>query len=469
MRIPRQSPRAVPLKAMAAIGIAALLAAGCSRAGGASSSATPAPASSSGAAAGASFGTLSDVCHGGTPTGSTDQGVTSSSIEVGVLSDYGYTKNIDLLNAAKVFTSWCNAAGGIDGRKLVADIHDSDIMAVVPAVTSACAKDFVLAGGSAALDGLGTSQRLKCLLPDFDAQPTMPQNQGSGLEIVPYIGNFSYAAYAGYDKWLMQKYPGSAGHVGVLWGQSAVTQYDSQAVVDTVAADGGQVTYNESFPPIGVTNWTPYAEAVKAKGVKGLVFYDTPQELVAFEQALDDLGYHLDWIDANNNAYTASYISLAGKTLTEQNNYADLPGMWPLEKSSANPAEQQLTALFQQYAPGQPVSLQVLQAFTMWLEFAVSAESCGADLTRACVYGAAVKQTAWTGGGLTAPVNESDLLGPPGCFDIEQATTSGWEPAVGFTPNTDGAYYCGTPAVKLAGFPAPTQLSDVGETLSDLK
>ena len=28
-------------------------------------------------------------------------------------------------------------------------------------------------------------------------------------------------------------------------------------------------------------------------------------------------------------------------------------------------------------------------------------ETCGSDLTRSCVYNAAVKQTAWTGGGLT--------------------------------------------------------------------
>jgi hypothetical protein len=37
-----------------------------------------------------------------------------------------------------VFTSWCNAAGGIDGRQLVADVHQTDLMAVVAAMTSAC-------------------------------------------------------------------------------------------------------------------------------------------------------------------------------------------------------------------------------------------------------------------------------------------------------------------------------------------
>jgi hypothetical protein len=460
----------------AAIGVAALLAVGCGRAGGGTqagtapaSSPASAAATSPAAAGGGDFGTLTDVCHGGSASGSTDQGVTSTSIRVGVLSDYGFTKDPQLVNAAQVFTSWCDAQGGIDGRKLDADIHDTELMNVVSAMTSACGSDFVLAGDSAALDGVATDTRLKCLLPDFNAQPIMPQNQGSALELTPYISNFSYAPYAGYYKWLFQRYPASAGSVGTLYGQAAVTQYDSQVVAQTVTADGGTLTYSQGFPPAGVPNWAPYAEAIKAKGVKGLVFDDTVQALAALEQALDVVGYHLDWIDANADAYGSGFIQLAGQAVTEQVNYASLPGVYPLEKAAGDPAEEQLTQLFRQYAPGQPVTLQVALAFSSWLEFAEAAESCGSDLTRSCVYQAAIRQTAWTGGGLTAPVNEAQPLGPPGCFDIEQATSAGWHPATGFTPNTDGVYSCGGPVIRLTGFPPPAQLSDVGETLSDLR
>ena len=462
----------------AVLSVTAALAAGCGRAGGGTTSSptSSSAASSTSSAAGTSagdFGTLSDICHGNTgggTKGGTDQGVTASSIEVGVLSDYGYTKDPQLLNAATVFTDWCNAQGGIDGRKLVADIHDTELMEVVSAMSKACASDFVLAGSSAALDGLAVDARLKCLLPDFDAEPIMPQNQGSGLQITPYTSNSVYSPYVGYYKWLLQKYPDSADHVGVLFGQSVITDVDDSMVEQTVADDGGKVAYNGSFPISGVTNWTPYAEAVKAKGIKGLTFYDTPQTLAAFEQALDNIGYHLDWIDANTNAYGTDFIQIDGKALTDQRNYADLPGIYPVEKAAANPAMTRLVQLFHQYAPGQPVTLMVEEAFSAWLIFAQSAGTCGADLTRSCVYNAAVKQTDWTAGGLTAPVDEATPLSAPECFDIEQATASGWEPAVGFTANTDGVYSCGQePADKLTGMPAATQLSTVGESLSDLK
>ena len=187
------------LRTLAVLAAVCLLAAGCSRVGSVNSSpgSTSSSASATATATG-NFGSLSSVCHGGSASGATDQGVTASSILLGVLTDVGYSKDTSLENAATVFTDWCNAAGGIDGRKLVADIHDTQLMAVTSAMTAACGKDFVLAGGSAALDGLATQTRLQCLLPDFDAQPVMPQNAGSGLELSPYTYNYTYASYAGY-------------------------------------------------------------------------------------------------------------------------------------------------------------------------------------------------------------------------------------------------------------------------------
>jgi hypothetical protein len=93
--------------AFAALAAIALLAAGCSRAPSSSSQTSPAASApaSSGASAAGDFGTLTNVCHGASASGSTDQGVTSSSIEVGVLTDVGFTKDPQLKNAAAAFTS----------------------------------------------------------------------------------------------------------------------------------------------------------------------------------------------------------------------------------------------------------------------------------------------------------------------------------------------------------------------------
>jgi len=464
----------IAIRAAVAITATALLAAGCSRAGTTStqaSSTTPTSSSATASAttgAGPAFGTVTDACHGGSATGATDQGVTSTQILAGVLTDEGFTKDPELQTTAKVFTDWCNAAGGIDGRKLVADIHDTQMLDVVGAMAEACQSDFVLAGGSAALDGLAVSTRLKCLLPDFDAQVVMPQNNGASLQIYPIPWSNTYSVYGGYYQWLEQEYPASKNAVGILSGASVITQVDDELVAQTVKGVGGKVIYNANFPISGVTDWTPYAEALKNHGVEGFTFYGQTDQLTALESAMDTIGYHPLWIDANTNAYGADFITLAGKTvLAEQHNYADLPGVYPVEKAADNPATEEVVKLFAQYAPGQPVTLQDLQAWSAWLIFAKSAESCGSALTRLCVYDAALKQSDWDGGGLTAPKNVADPSAVPSCYDIEQATTTGWV-AAPFHPN-NGPYRCGMPAVKITGIPAPTTLASLGLSMSNVK
>ncbi len=215
------------IRALAALAAVALLAAGCSRSrsgngsdNGSSGQGT-ASAQQAAQASRGSFGSLTGVCHPGNATGATDLGVTATQIKAGVLTDAGFTMDLQLLNAANVFTSWWNVAGGIDSRKLVAGIRDTQMLQVVQAVAGACGTDFALVGGSAALDGLAVKTRLQCLLPDFDAQTVRPQNQNSGLQVYPITRGHSYAFYPGYYQWLVrQKYPDSADHIGILAGGS---------------------------------------------------------------------------------------------------------------------------------------------------------------------------------------------------------------------------------------------------------
>jgi hypothetical protein len=456
------------LRAIAALGTVALLAAACGRSTS-GSTAAGSPSAGAPAASAATFGSLANVCQPGQPSGAPDQGVTASQLTLGVLTDQEFTHLPDLVNTAKVFTSWCNAAGGINGRQLVANVGQTDLLQVVPAMTAACGQDFALVGNSEAFDGLAAAKRVSCLLPEFPAQTVMSQNVNAALQAYPLTDGHSYAPYAGYFSWLLkQAYPDSAPHVGILYGQSPISVPIVMADEETLTGEGSTIAYNTPFPPTGVSDWTPYAEAIKSKGIKGLVFDGTFADLAKLELVLTNMNYKLDWIDANSNAYGASFIALAGKSLGFQHNYADIDGLYPLEKASANPAAKELAKLFAKYAPGQPVTLQDLQGFSAWLLFAKAAASCGNDVTRRCVYDASLKQTDWTAGGLQAPVNLAKPDSPVDCYNVEVATPAGWEPAP-FKPN-NGPYRCGAPVLKLTGnFPPPVSLSSVGKSLSDLK
>ena len=454
----------------AVLAAAALLAvAGCGghdNAGESGGDETPTKAAQQ--AATADFGDLKKVCGPGDAKTASAQGVTADSINVGVFSDVGFTKNSEFVDAAKVFTSWCNAAGGVNGRKLVATTHDSKLMEVRQRMLEACKEDFALVGGGSALDALGVKDRLECLLPDFPGQLAQIQNLGSDLQLNETVGA-SYSRYQGYYEWLLKEaYPDSAAHIGTIGGDVPVTKVINAEAQEALQAAGAKITYKDLYPAQGVSDWTPYAQSIKSKGVKGLVFNGDFVSLSKLEQVLTSMNYKLDWIDANSNAYGPAFLQLAGKSLDHQNNLADLSGVYPLEKASANPATEQLVGLYKKYAPKAQPTMPAVRGFAAWLLFAKSAATCGDDLTRKCVYEAARKETTWTGGGLLAPVDLSKSDAPVECFNVEKATAKGWEPA-DFKPD-DGAYRCDAAVYKFKGdYGKPLTLADVGKSMSDVK
>ena len=119
----------------------AVLAAACGRSGSSASQTTTPPSagtssdSSSVSTAAGKFGTMDTaVCGKGNPSGSPARGVTADAIQVGTIADPGFAGrpglDQELFDTAKVFAAWCNAAGGINGRKieLIARDDESKIM-----------------------------------------------------------------------------------------------------------------------------------------------------------------------------------------------------------------------------------------------------------------------------------------------------------------------------------------------------
>ncbi|MFF0490131.1 ABC transporter substrate-binding protein [Nocardia sp. NPDC004068] len=457
-----------PRRVLIALVALALLASGCSR--GAETGGGGEQSAGSAAVSG-TFGDLTDVCKKGSAKGATAQGVSDSEIQIGVFSDVGFTKNPEFVDTAKVFTEWCNAAGGINGRKLVANIRDTKLMEYRQRMLESCKQDFFLVGGGAALDGLGVKDRLSCLLPEFPGQVVQATNGGSDLQLAAgSSGAGPYNQYTGSEQWLTKEaYPASAAAIGFIVGDSPAVKPTAEKMAASLTAQGATIVYNDLYPAAGVSDWTPYAQAIKAKGVRGLIFLGDFRQLAKLEDVLTSMDYKPDWIDANSNAYNPSFIEAAKNSLAAQNNIADLSEIAPLDAADKVPAVKQLRDLYAKYAPGAAITYPALRAFQSWLLFAKSASSCGSDLTRACVYNTAAKESAWTGGGLTAP---QDLTKPPAeqvrCFNVQRATPDGWK-AADFKPDT-GVFRCDIPLYRPAGdFPKATTLADVGKSLADLK
>lgn len=429
------------------------------------SSTTP----STSAAGSGDFGSLTKVCQSGDATGSTAQGVTPTEIKIGTFADPGFVGrpglDQELFDTAEVFSKWCNAAGGINGRKIVVDEHDSALFDVKARMTDACAQDFFLVGGGAVFDNNGVQTRLQCLLPDVPGYVVTAEARGADLLVEPLPNPIDNIAVGEY-RFLGKKFPATTKHVGILTGDLPTTITVAKQAEEAVKRLGWDVVYNDQYPSAGPTSWAPYASAMKDKGVQGLIWVGEPENLAKLEVDMKDVSFAPQWVRADTNHYDQKLLDVGGDAVA--NTY--IPSAFvPFEQADTSPAMQQYLDAFAKYKPGAKAkALLGAQAWSAWLLFAEAAKGCGSDLTRTCVYDNAKKIHDWTGGGLHAVTDPGAGKGTK-CFTLLEAD-AGTVTVVGVKPNT-GIFNCSEQnRLTLKGdYGKGVTLADVGKSINDLK
>ena len=455
----------------------AMLAAACGRSDGSTAvkpDTTPSNPATSSSTSGkdTNFGALKDVCTTGTPSGSPSTGVTSTEVRVATFSDSGFVGrpglNQELFDTADVFAAWCNDRGGINGRTIVVDKRDVALTNVKARMTESCVDDFALVGGGATFDQDGVDTRLRCLLPDFAGFVVSAPARGADLLVQP-LPNSLKSLQIGTLNYLTTRFPAATKKVGVLTGDLATTKAVADQNAEGAKAIGWNIVYNDLYPVAGLADWTPFAQKLKDSGVKGLIWVGEPEGLALLLHSLKDIGYSLDFVRVDANHYDQKLIDL-GTDALDGNNVFIQSSFSPFEDAKPSNATGQYLQAFQDYLPtGKDRAYLGLQAWSAWLLFATVAKSCGNDLTRRCVYNAAKKITAWTGGGLHAATNPGQGVSS-GCNLVEVATPKGFRLAPGQKPN-DGIYQCSPKNVhRLTGdYGKGITLADVGESIDHLE
>jgi hypothetical protein len=421
-------------------------------------------------AAPGSFGTLKDVCGPGNAKGATATGVTDTEISTAVFSDPGFVGrpglNQELFDAAKVFAAWCNDAGGINGRKIVVHERDAKLTEYKQRVIESCREDFFMVGGGAVFDDAGQQDRLKCLLPTIAGFVVTPQARAADLTIQPVPNPLTVLLIAA-QRFVAAQFPDSINHVGYLTGAIATTRIVNSQKLESAPTLGFKSVYNAEYNPLGESSWTPFAQAIKSAGVRGLQYTGEPENLAKLLIALSEIGYQLDWVVADANHVDSKLIDTGGSAVK---NVFIAGSVVPYSLAKTNPATQQYLNLFQKYLPnGKSKAYLGFQGFSAWLLFATAAKQCGAQLTRRCVYDNALKVTQWTGGGLHAPTDPSKTAGA-GCALVTEATPNGFIVPKGFKA-TDGIFNCDPQnTFTLKGdYGKGVTLKDVGLTIDALK
>ena len=385
------------------------------------------------------FGTLPSPCGKGHATGATDHGVTNSTINLAYGDDRGFSGlpglDQEMGDAVKDMIAWCDAQGGINGRKIVGDYYDAAVTNVGSVMTQACKQDFMLVGEGFALDGLAEQTRLGCNLasvPGFTVAPVVA-NAYEMYQASPNPANASPVSSA----YQAEKLFGSkTKHVGV-YDSTLSTQESSTAKAVQAFTEAGwkflpgcsvNIDYN------GEANYTPFIQKLQSCGAQ-IIFNDAtpgPTLYGAFE-AENQIGYDPIWV-MDSGSYTASFAQW--NTAGLANNVYVRISYEPLEAAKVVPAVSQYLAIVKKY--GGLTSQLGEQATSSFLLWATEAKACGSTLTRQCMINKLATVTTWTGGGLNASGDPAKNI-PPNCGVLMKLDGTKWVQAY---PKKLGTFDC---------------------------
>ena len=422
---------------------------GCGRSSSkatASSGPTAVPASAKASSTGVGvgdFGDLKGICGPGSAKGATGRGVTDSQIRLGTSSDAGAAAapglEKEFFQVGAAFTKWCNAAGGINGRKLVLDQWDAKLFEVGQVFVNACQKDFMMVGNGNAFDSAGVKTRIGCKLGQIPSYVVSPEAANAGLQVLglPQVATQYQAAGL---RLLAKAYPDTAAKgVGIGGSNLASLIPQGKRIQQSLKQYGIKVTGLQEQPPL-VDNYRPYMEQFKSAGTAGVDQFNG-QDATAEVQAMQNVGWKPDWFLLSVPFYNTSTIGSA-KSVPYPPTYVQLTHL-PFELASDYPVLQQARKILDDSMTNPALTDFTALAFNAWTLWAKSATACGSTLSVDCVLQKAGTEKTWTGGGMFPPANTDPTNQQVGaCALLIRLTTSGWVYDKKVTNPDNGVYNC---------------------------
>jgi ABC-type branched-subunit amino acid transport system substrate-binding protein len=344
------------------------------------------------------------ICEPGPGGTSSVRGVGPKTINIAVFNDAANTiepgLEVEFVQQAQAFADWCNASGGINGRKIVIDNRDAALFNVGEVTTDACQSDFMAVGGGLSLDQSAVPIREACGLGQITYYTVSDAADSATLQVNPGNVNNKIES-AGYFGALAKKYP-QAVKKAAMGGINSPSSVEAMKKVEYAAQAQGWNVLDFQESPLSVTDWTPYVEQVQTKGVEALWPSDL-DNIAPYLQAMSTAGYKPAFLILGAQFYvkntTEAMASLSGLPPV----YVET-AWWPLEMASQNPSTEQLVQTMHTYAKGDSVDFNDEESAESWLLWAKSASACGVNLTVSCVLSHAGSVTNWDAGGIQAPV-----------------------------------------------------------------
>ena len=386
------------------------------------------------------------ICEPGSGGASSVRGVGNKTINIAVFNDAANTiipgLEVEFVQQATAFADWCNAAGGINGRKIVIHDRDAAFFNASQEVTAACQSDFMAVGGGMVLDQSTVPIREKCGLGQISGYLVSNASDLATDQVDP-SGLNTDSVTSGWFGALAKAYPNAVKKAGMgAENTPSILQPETKEEFGAEAQGWKVVDFPE--PPDTVENWAPYVEEYQSKGVEALWPADSGN-FVPFAQAMTTAGYKPAFVALSTefaNSQTQGAVA-ANPSLPPV--YIET-AWWPLSMASQNPSTEELVTTMHKYAKGDTIDFDDEEGAEAWLLWAKSASACGASLTVTCVLTHAATAKNWDAGGIQAPVAHLTLSNenpqPSPCFAMLKVEAKGIEYDKAITRPTQSIWNC---------------------------
>ncbi len=386
------------------------------------------------------------ICEPGPGGASSVRGVGSKTINIAVFNDAANTVypglEAEFPQQAKAFAAWCNASGGINGRRIVIDNRDAALFNAAQQATAACQSDFMAVGGGMALDQPSVPIREQCGLGQISGYVVSNASDLATDQVDP-SGINTDSITAGWFGALAKAYPQAVKQAGMGGSDTpSVLQPETKDEFGAEAQGWHVVDFLE--PPVTVEQWAPYVEEYQSKGVQALWPADN-SNFTPFAQAMTTAGYHPAFVLLGTQFANAQTQQAVAKNPGLPPVYVET-SWWPLALASQNPSTQQLVNTMHTYAKGDPIDFDDEEGAEAWLLWAKAASACGASLTVTCVLNNAAAVKSWDAGGIEAPIPSLTLSNenpqPSPCFAILKIESKGIVYDKAITKPTQSIWNC---------------------------
>ncbi|MCB0994016.1 MAG: ABC transporter substrate-binding protein [Acidimicrobiales bacterium] len=376
-------------------------------------------------------------CSAGDASGATEQGVTDTTITIGVGDDRGFSGspglNKEQTDAILAFVDACNEMGGINGRTIEAVEYDAAIFNAQQVMTEACDQVFMLVGEGWSLDDQAEEIRVNCGLAAVPAWSVSAQF-AHGPMMRQAVANPADQQAMSQPAQVAELFPDAIGNSGIMYANYPATEQTKDKVLASWPSLGYDFTVDLAYNISGEEDWTPFVRQLQDGGATHVYF--TGSCLPNYQQlrqatALNEFDaiwtaeanfYETKCAEANaDGAMDETYIRMA---------------FIPFEEASANKATQDFLDVLG--AAGADPSLLGAQAASSFMLWATAVQACGSDVTRQCVIDQIDAIDEWTTGGLHVPMTPRDNA-MPNCGMLVKLEGTGY---VRVAPEEPGTFAC---------------------------